>query len=126
MLFGILTPIGLACCGSPVMNPTIANWFQDKRALALALAQLGGGLSYVYVVLVEYTIEIFDWRVAYIIMGITVIAVLLPLILAFYQFHPTNNGPFRQPSPRPPPKGVRAGRRDSGLFDTLPWSETCH
>ena len=102
VLFGILTPIGLACCGSPVMNPTIANWFQDKRALALGLAQLGGGLSYVYVVLVEYTIEIFDWRVAYILMGITVIAVLLPLVLAFYQFHPKNKGtlPFRSHSNR--------------------------
>ena len=58
LLFGILTPVGLACCGSPVMNPTIANWFQDRRALALALAQLGGGLSYVYVVLVEYTLSL--------------------------------------------------------------------
>jgi len=106
LLFGMMTPVGLACCGSPVMNPTIANWFEDRRALALGLAQLGGGLSYVYVVLVEYTIELLDWRLAYILMGVTVIAVLLPLVLAFYQFHPAHKGtlPFRSRSTRQRPQ----------------------
>ena len=112
LLFGILTPVGLACCGSPVMNPTIANWFQDRRALALALAQLGGGLSYVYVVLVEYTIEILDWRMAYLIMGITVVTILLPLIFAFYHFHPSSKGllPFQSLATRRRPKN-RPGHR---------------
>ncbi|MGA1696267.1 MAG: MFS transporter [Arenicellales bacterium] len=27
VLFGVLAPIGLAAAGSPVLNPTIMNWF---------------------------------------------------------------------------------------------------
>jgi MFS family permease len=92
LLFGVLTPIGLACCGSPVMNPTIANWFTDRRGLALGLAQMGGGLSFVYVIAVEYTIELFNWRFAYVLMGAAVVCVLIPLIAAFYYFHPSQKG----------------------------------
>ena len=97
LLFGVLTPIGLACCGSPVMNPTIANWFTDRRGLALGLAQMGGGLSFVYVIAVEYTIELFNWRIAYGLMGVVVICILIPLIVVFYYFHPSQKGlpPFR-------------------------------
>ena len=92
LLFGLLTPIGLACCGSPVMNPTIANWFTDRRGLALGLAQMGGGLSFVYVIAVEYTIELFNWRFAYVLMGAVVVCILTPLIVAFYYFHPSQKG----------------------------------
>ena len=92
LLFGVLTPIGLACCGSPVMNPTIANWFTDRRGLALGLAQMGGGLSFVYVIAVEYTIELFNWRFAYVLMGAAVVCILIPLIAAFYYFHPAQKG----------------------------------
>ena len=92
LLFGVLTPIGLACCGSPVMNPTIANWFTDRRGLALGLAQMGGGLSFVYVIAVEYTIELFNWRFAYVLMGVVVVCILIPLIAAFYYFHPSQKG----------------------------------
>ncbi len=92
LLFGVLTPIGLACCGSPVMNPTIANWFSDHRGLALGLAQMGGGRSFVYVIAVEYTIELFNWRFAYVLMGAAVVCILIPLIAAFYHFHPSQKG----------------------------------
>ena len=106
LVFGVITPVGLACCGSPVMNPTIANWFESRRGLALGLAQMGGGLSFVYVVLIEYVIEVLGWRLSYVAMGFSVIAILLPLILAFYFFHPNHKRmqPFRSRSVRQSPR----------------------
>ena len=35
LLFGVLAPIGAAFCGSPVLNPTILNWFGKRRGLAI-------------------------------------------------------------------------------------------
>ena len=115
LVFGVITPIGLACCGSPVMNPTIANWFESRRGLALGLAQMGGGLSFVYVVLVEYVIELLGWRLSYVVMGSSVIIILIPLILTLYFFHPSHKRmqPFRSQSSRLRPRNrPRHGQRE--------------
>ena len=53
LLFGALAPVGLACAGSPILNPTIMNWFAQRRGMALGLAQTGGGLSFVFVFMME-------------------------------------------------------------------------
>ena len=92
LFFGVLAPIGLSCVGSPVVNPTIVNWFNERRGMAIGLAQTGGGLSFVYVIAVEYTIELFNWRFAYVLMGAAVVCILIPLIAAFYHFHPSQKG----------------------------------
>ena len=34
LIFGFFTPVGLACIGSPVVTPTIINWFKKSRGLA--------------------------------------------------------------------------------------------
>tara|TARA_Y100001934_G_scaffold267185_1_gene347563 strand:- start:334 stop:1599 length:1266 start_codon:yes stop_codon:yes gene_type:complete len=92
LLFGALAPVGLACAGSPVLNPTIMNWFAERRGMALGLAQAGGGLSFVFVFLMEFIIEGFGWRTAYVIMGLLTIAVLFPLVLLGYTFSPQERG----------------------------------
>jgi MFS family permease len=92
ILFGALAPVGLACTGSPVLNPTIMNWFAERRGMALGLAQTGGGLSFVFVFLMEFIIEGFGWRVAYVIMGLLTVAVLLPIVLLGYTFSPKERG----------------------------------
>jgi len=92
ILFGALAPVGLACAGSPVLNPTIMNWFAERRGMALGLAQTGGGLSFVFVFLMEFIIEGFGWRTAYVIMGLLTVAVLLPIVLLGYTFSPEERG----------------------------------
>ena len=92
LIFGLVTPIGLACCGSPVVNPTIANWFSKNRGLALGVAQMGGGLSFVYVVYPEFIMSIAGWRTAYVAMGVTMLIILIPLVHFFYRYHPREKG----------------------------------
>ena len=88
LLFGVLAPIGLACAGSPVLNPTIMNWFHDRRGMALGLAQTGGGLSFVFVFMMESIIVSAGWRSAYLFMGALTIVILLPIIIFGYTFSP--------------------------------------
>jgi len=92
ILFGALAPVGLACAGSPILNPTIMNWFAERRGMALGLAQTGGGLSFVFVFLMEFIIEDFGWRTAYVIMGLLTVAVLVPVVLLAYTFSPEERG----------------------------------
>ncbi len=92
LIFGLVTPIGLACCGSPVVNPTIANWFSKNRGLALGVAQMGGGLSFVYIIYPEFIMSMAGWRTAYVAMGVTMLIILIPLVHFFYRYHPREKG----------------------------------
>ena len=87
-IFGILTPIGLAFVGAPIINPTITNWFYKFRGIAFSLAQMGGGLSFLYAIYAESMISMFGWRKAYFVLGITLSVILIPMLLRFYVYHP--------------------------------------
>jgi MFS family permease len=88
IIFGIFTPIGLALVGSPIINPTITNWFYKFRGIAFSLAQMGGGLSFLYAIYAESMISMFGWRKAYFVLGITLFVILVPMLLRFYVYHP--------------------------------------
>jgi MFS family permease len=92
LLFGVLAPIGTAFCGSPVFNPAMINWFGKKRGLAVGLGQMGGGLSFAYVLLVESVISYFnDWRPAFFVMA-GMVLLMLPLYLVFFYIRPGDKG----------------------------------
>jgi MFS family permease len=88
LLFGVVAPIGSAFCGSPVLNTAIINWFHKRRGLAVGLGQIGGGLSFIYGLLVEWVNTHWGWEYSFFVMAGLVIAVLLPLYLAFYHVRP--------------------------------------
>jgi MFS family permease len=88
LLFGVVAPIGSAFCGSPVLNAAILSWFVKRRGLALGLGQIGGGLSFVYVMLIEWVNSHWPWEYSFFVMAGLVIVVLLPLYLVFYHVHP--------------------------------------
>jgi MFS family permease len=92
VIFGIFTPIGLALVGSPIINPTITNWFYKFRGIAFSLAQMGGGLSFLYAIYAESMIAAFGWRKAYFVLGITLFVILAPMLLRFYVYHPREKG----------------------------------
>jgi MFS family permease len=88
LLFGVVAPVGSAFCGSPVLNAAILSWFRKRRGLALGLGQIGGGLSFVYVMLIEWVNNHWPWEYSFFVMAGLVIVVLLPLYLVFYHVHP--------------------------------------
>jgi MFS family permease len=92
LLFGVISPIGTALCGSPVLNPAVINWFGKRKGLAVGLGQIGGGLSFAYGMLIEAVISRWGWEASFFVMGGLVIAVLLPLYLLFYYRRPEDRG----------------------------------
>jgi len=91
LFFGILMPIGTAFCGWPLLAPALANWFYKKRGLVIGLGQMGGGLSFIYSIFVEFTISNLGWRYAYFVLSGALIALILPLYLFFY-YRPEERG----------------------------------
>jgi MFS family permease len=91
-LFGVIVPIGTAFCGSVIFNPALINWFGKKRGMAVALGQIGGGMSFVYTLMVEAVITSWGWRASFPVMGGLVLIVLVPLYLVFYYLRPEDKG----------------------------------
>jgi sugar phosphate permease len=92
ILFGILMPLGTAFCGWPIYAPSLMNWFYKKRGLVLGFAQMGGGLSMAYAMFVGFAIEKAGWRVSFLILAGTLIALFLPLVFLFFYSHPRDKG----------------------------------
>ncbi|MFQ5997447.1 MAG: MFS transporter [Dehalococcoidales bacterium] len=92
LLIGILMPIGTACCGWPLLAPTLANWFARRRGLAMGLGQVGAGFSFTYGLYAEFAISRLGWRYAYFVLAGTLAVFLLPLHLLFFHYRPENRG----------------------------------
>lgn len=91
-LFGLCVPVGMALCGWPLIGPALANWFVKKRGLALGLSQAGLGLSFLYGTFVKFIINWLGWRQAYVLVGVTLVLVLVPLYVLFFVFKPEQKG----------------------------------
>ena len=123
-LFGFLMPLGSAFSGWPIMAPSLVNWFTKRKGLVLGLGQMGGGLSFVYSIFVEFTISQMGWRYTFIILAVILVIFLLPLYFFFFYFRPEEKGlysyGFDPAAPSPPsPAGGAVFRKPMILERTL-------
>jgi predicted MFS family arabinose efflux permease len=59
---------------------TVSRWFDEKRGLALGIATSGSGVGPLVIApFATYLISAFDWRMAYIVIGIMVWLFVIPL-----------------------------------------------
>ncbi len=85
-----LTFAGLAICAAgtlPVTWTTVINgWFHENRGLAIGLTMAGIGLAAVLAPpYVQYLIAAFGWRTAYMGIGLTALAVSLPVVIVLFR-----------------------------------------
>lgn len=91
-LFGLFVPLGMALAGWPLLAPALANWFIRKRGLAIGLSQAGLGLSFAYGIFVRYAIDWLGWREAYVVVGLSLVLILVPLYALVFVFRPEQKG----------------------------------
>ncbi len=117
LLFGVLMSVGSAFSGWPIFAPALMNWFKKRRGLVLGLGQMGGGLSFVYSVFVEFVIRNFGWRHAFLTISFILMATLLPLLFLLFFYRPQDKGlmPYGAGDPRqhPPPRAETEEKRDA-------------
>ena len=85
MFYGafVLITIGMSCCSQTVLMTAVANWFRKKVGLASGIAISGFGSGGLLVLVVNRLIEVYQWRMALLILSIGMLAIVLPLSLLF-------------------------------------------
>ncbi len=92
LLFGIITSIGTSLIGFPANAAVLSNWFIRKRGAAFGIFTAGFGVSFLVVPLVQYFIVAFGWRIAFVILGVLMPVILLPLVILFSRHRPEDMG----------------------------------
>ncbi len=90
--FGLVVGAGISLLGTTPHNPILANWFIKRRGLAVGLAFSGVGFSFPLGILVQWFISNFGWRVSYILTGLMVIIIVVPINAIFQRFRPEEKG----------------------------------
>lgn len=85
--------VGQMCLLNIPVLAVVSNWFSEKRGLAIGVTMTGAGAGGLLMVpLITYLISIFNWRGAYLISGLTLFTVLLPLTIFVLRNSPKEMG----------------------------------
>jgi MFS family permease len=85
--------IGLGGIGPATVGKSVSEWFVEKRGQATAVALIGAGCGgLVLVPLTGFLIEIFNWRIAYLGLGVFALCGMLPLVWFFLTNTPAERG----------------------------------
>jgi len=91
LIWGILMGIGFGFSVIPIMS-TIPKWFTKKRGIAVGIAMSGMGVGGIIAPLItQWLISTYDWRYAYIILGLVTIIIIIP-IAQFMKHSPQQAG----------------------------------
>lgn len=77
--FYLLVALGSSLAGFLSVTVAIVNWFERKRARALALAQMGFAVGGAFTFLVGLALQQFGWRTTSLLSAVLVLLVILPL-----------------------------------------------
>jgi len=79
LIWGLFIGVGGSCCIIPV-TATIPRWFEKKRGVAIGITVAGVGLGgIISPPLAQWLISSYGWQQAYIILGLIIIIIIIPL-----------------------------------------------
>ena len=83
MFYGsfLLVAFGAGGCTSVVVTTAVANWFHRKVGRALGVMSSGFGFGGLLVLLIVRLIDLYQWRITLIILGLGMLALGIPLSL---------------------------------------------
>jgi MFS family permease len=90
--FGVLAGMGLCFMGSVPFTTVVRNWFDQRRGLAFSLVFSGFGWAFACYPVIAWLIEKFGWRATFLILGIFLASVLIPLFVWVLRYHPRELG----------------------------------
>ena len=92
VLFGLLGFVGSGAAPIPYVK-VISRWFDRHRGLALGLTMFGIGAGAILMpTLSQRLIALFGWRVTYLVIGLLILAVSVPVVAIFLKESPEELG----------------------------------
>ena len=107
-VFGVVSAIGQSGTSLTNTGATLSKWFRRRRGLVIGLNASGmslGGL--ILVPFAAFLISLIDWRLSWIVMGLMILCLGIPLAFLFLHDDPAKKGltPDGDPVPPSPPAG---------------------
>ncbi|MCY4416021.1 MAG: MFS transporter [Chloroflexi bacterium] len=121
-VFGVVSAVGQSGTSLTNTGATLSKWFRRRRGLVIGLNASGmslGGL--ILVPFAAFLISLIDWRLSWIVMGLMILVLGIPMAFLFLHDDPAKKGlnPDGDPEPAPAPggsPGVAAGPPPQPLF----------
>ncbi len=96
LIYGTLLAVGGPALGNLSVTKLVANWFEKNAGMALGIAAIGISFSGVVLpLLVDPLIDLIGWRSVYIVFGLIVIFLLIPLVRYLVIDTPEEIGQFK-------------------------------
>ena len=111
LYYGVVGGVGVTSLSLAAYTPLLANWFKRHRGLASGITSTGMGLGVVALVPgTQYLVQDLDWRWAFTLTGVAILAFLLLPNLLVLRWHPSEVG--SGPDGDPPEELNGAARDD--------------
>jgi len=75
----VLVATGLSCVSPTVVYTAVNNWFREKSGMAIGIMISGFSFGGLLVPVVVKIIDIFQWRIAFLLLGLIMWLIVLPL-----------------------------------------------
>lgn len=128
IFYGVIAAMGLSIAGWTPLTAIMANWFVKKRGLVFSILSASFGISLVSAPIAQYLISSFGWRFTYALIGISSIAIIVPLCAFFIRRDPREKGllPDNMPSqsssqPQGPPEPETKADSE-GKWSNIDWT----
>jgi sugar phosphate permease len=76
-----LMAMGLSSCTGFILTSVVGNWFRKKATTVMGITLCGSAVGGLLVPLVTRLIDVLDWRMAMVVIGLVAWCILLPLSL---------------------------------------------
>jgi sugar phosphate permease len=94
LFYGVIVAMGLSLAGWTPLTATVSNWFVKRRGLAFGILSAGFGGSLVFASVAQFLISAFGWQTAYVIIGVSSVAIIVPLCSLLMHHRPQYRGLF--------------------------------
>lgn len=123
VLYGILLSLALGGSSITTASAMLAKWFHRQRATAVAFNAAGASVGGLLLVpLTAYLIALVGWRLTWVILGLLVLVLVVPLAWAFLRDSPTELGLLPDGEVPSSAGGQTAPVRPS-LLETASWRD---
>jgi MFS family permease len=119
-LMGTLLAVGTLCLGPIAGGTLVANWFSERRGIALGIAGMGISFSgFAMAPIATLLIGEIGWRSTYVVYGLVPLVIVLPVVWLVVVNRPEQLGLRPDDATPPPGDQLAAASRsdDQGPFD---------
>ena len=122
-LFGFVLSTAMSGASIGTLMPLLARWFVKRRTLVLGLVASGSSIGgAVLIIFSGYLVELVDWKLSWITLGVIVAVLALPMGIIFLRNSPAQMGLQPDGDPDPAADGTSAPpARRRGVFEVEQW-----